>query len=320
MPIGSSGLLFYFLFPFFYFPLAVIPDLPPSFQQLYRDSGPILRYRILRDVLGRDESWIETASAQAAVMKHPRVQELTDDQLANGSFGDRLSQTVATALWLCEAGVEEHPAVQNVLEYVVIPTLAQENATWEFPSSERRLVRDACLHLLARATRGAHLLLETYLEIVKQEWEHWLAAKQGPAPTLAAYSAYVWWQPPADRMLEKRALLTRLLQQLETIPAPLLPESNRLVIPDKEVYLAEPVRMLHDLELGARAGILNDVEHLQWLYDELEVAQDADGQWHFDIAEIPASLSWFYPLENEARDRELTIRALMIYKLLNYDV
>ncbi|MBK6765562.1 MAG: hypothetical protein IPG71_04305 [bacterium] len=297
----------------------MIPDLPPSFQQLYQDSGPILRYRILRDVLGRDESWIETASAQAALVKEPRIQELMDGQLANGSFGDRLSQTVATTLWLCEAGVEEHPTVVKVLEYVVLPTLAQDNVTWEFPEQERRLVRDACLHVLARATRGTHPLLETYLELITLEWEHWLSTKQGP-PTSAAYSAMVWWRCPAERMLSKRALLTRLLQAVEQLAVPLLPEATRLVIPDKQVYLAEPVRMLHDLDLGARAGIIGDVEHLQWLYDELEVAQDADGQWHFEQEDFPASLGWYYPLEKNARDRELTIRALMIYKLLNYDV
>lgn len=298
----------------------MIPDLPPSFKELYTASGPILRHRILRDVLGRDESWIETASAQTAVLKHPRVQELTDDQLPNGSFGDRLAQTAATTLWLCEAGVEEHPAVNNVIEYVVLPTLAQENATWELPASERKLVRDACLHILSRATRGQHILLETYLELITHEWELWFTNKKSEPPTFAAYSAMVWWQPPPDKMLARRQTLAKLLQHLEQQPVPLLFEPTRLNIPDKGVYLSQPVRMLHDLELGARAGIIGEVDHLQWLYDELEVQQDADGQWHFELEETPAYLSWYYPLEENAQDRELTIRALMIYKLLNYDV
>ncbi len=298
----------------------MIPDLPPSFRQLFKESGPILRYRILRDVLGRDQSWIETLSAQGAVLKHPRVVQFASEQLPNGSFGDRLSQTAATTLWLCEAGAASHGAVQRVIDFVVLPTLAQEGATWELPANQRSLVRDVCLHILARATRGQHPLLEAYLEVVKLEWEHWFTNKKSAAPTVPAYAAMVWWQPPANKLLEKRALLTKLLNEIEAQPEVLLPENTRLIIPDKEQYLSQPVRMLFDLEYGARAGIVGGVAHLRWLYDEIEVQQDADGMWHFEIEEVPAHLSWYYPLEENALDRELTVRALIIYKLLNYDV
>lgn len=303
-----------------YFPPPVIPDLPPSFQQLFKESGPILRYRILRDVLGRDESWIETSSAQGAVLKHPRVTQIASEQLPNGSFGDRLSQTAATTLWLCEAGASGHGAVQRVLEYVVLPTLAQEQVTWELSADQRSLARDVCLHILARASRGQHPLLESYLELVKLEWQHWFVNKRSAPPTVPAYAAMVWWQPAPDKLLDKRALLAKLLNEVEAQPEVLLPENTRLIIPDKADYLAAPVRMLFDLEQGARAGIVGDVPHLRWLYDELEVGQDADGMWHFEIEETPAHLSWYYPLEENSLDRELTIRALMIYKLLNYDV
>lgn len=305
---------------YFKFIISVIPDLPPSFQELYKQSGPILRFRILRDVLGRDESWIETANAKVAVLKHPRVQQLAVQQLENGSFGNKLGSTAAAVLWLCEAGAEEHPAVERVLDFVVLPTLAQEDVSWELSPQQRPLVRDVCLHLLARATRGTHLLLESYLEIIKNEWQRWLADHSAGPPTIPAYSAMVWWQPPAEQQLAKRDLLSALLNEVELQPEVLLPDASRLLIPDKQTYLAEPVRMLHDLELGARAGVVGNVSHLQWLYDELEVAQDADGLWHFTLEEAPAYLSWYYPLEENAQDRELTVRALMIYKLLNYDV
>ncbi|MCB9357561.1 MAG: hypothetical protein H6505_03220 [Calditrichaeota bacterium] len=298
----------------------MIPELPPSFQQLYKDSGPILRYRMLRDVLDRDESWIETAQAKDAVYKHERVVELSALQLENGSFGNTLGSTAAVVLWLCEAGAEEHPAVKRVLELVVLPTLAQETVTWELPAEMRPLVRDVCLHILARATRGTHALLESYLELVKLEWQRWQSDRRATPPTVPAYSAMVWWQPPAEQILSKRELLTKLLRDLEEQPDVPLPEPSRLMIPDKQIYLAEPVRMLHDLELGARAGIVGEVEHLRWLYDELEVQQDADGMWHFSIEETPAAYSWYYPLEEGKQDIELTVRALMIYKLLNYDV
>lgn len=298
----------------------MLPDLPPSFQELYRDSGPILRYRILRDVLDRDETWIETSSAQAAVQKHPRVLELTGQQLSNGSFGDRLSHTAASVLWLCEAGAESHPAVERALEYVVLPTLAQENVTWELSADQRPLVRDICLHMLARATRGTHPLLESYLELVKFDWQRWLDNKRATPPTVPAYCAMAWWRPPPAQALDKRALIAKLLNEIENQPTALLPESSRLLIPDKEIYLSEPVRMLFDLEHGARAGVLNEVNHLRWLYDELEVAQDADGMWHYEYAEPPQHLSWYFPLESDSTDRDLTVRALIVYKLLNYDV
>lgn len=298
----------------------MIPDLPPSFQQLYKDSGPILRYRILRDVLDRDESWIETSNAIGAVLKHPRLVQLASEQLPNGSFGDRLSHTAATVLWMCEAGAASHGVVQRALDYVVLPTLAQENVTWELAPEQRPLVRDVCLHLLARATRGTHPLLESYLELVKLEWQHWFQDKKSSPPTVPAYCAMVWWQPPAEQAVSKRELLAQLLNEVEALPEVLLPENTRLLIPGKEKYLAEPVRMLFDLEHGARAGIVNDVAHLRWLYEELEVQQDADGMWHFFLEETPAHLSWYFPLEEHAQDRELTVRALMIYKLLNYDV
>ncbi|MCB1060568.1 MAG: hypothetical protein KDB65_10065 [Calditrichaeota bacterium] len=279
-----------------------------------------MRYRILRDVMGRDESWIETSDAKALVLKHPRVVELASQQLPNGSFGERLSHTAATVLWLCEAGASEHPAVKQAVELVVLPTLAQEPATWEFAANQRSLVRDICLHLLARATRGTHPLLDAYLELIKIEWQHWFADKKSPSPSVPAYCAMAWWQPPADQTLEKRALVAKLLNEAEAQSDVLLPESSRLVIPDKQIYLAEPVRMLFDLEHGARAGVLGEVEHLRWLYDELEVQQDADGMWHFTLEETPAHMSWYYPLEENKQDAELTVRALMIYKLLNYDV
>jgi hypothetical protein len=270
--------------------------------------------------MGRDESWIETADAKALVLKHPRVLELAAQQLPNGSFGDRLSQTAATVLWLCEAGASDHNTVKQAVELIVIPTLMQEAATWEFSSTQRSLVRDICLHLLARATRGSHPLLDAYIELIKIEWQHWFADKKSAPPTVPAYCAMVWWQPPADQLLDKRALITKLLNEIESQPEVLLPESTRLVIPDKQVYLAEPVRMLFDLEHGARGGVIGEVEHLRWLYDELEVQQDADGMWHFDPEETPTNLSWYYPLEENKQDAELTVRALLIYKLLNYDV
>jgi len=298
----------------------VIPDLPPSFQDLFKSSGPILRYRILRDVLDRDESWIETSNAQAAVLKHPRVLDLASQQLENGSFGDRLSQTAATVLWLCEAGAESHDAVKRALDYVVLPTLAQVDATWEFLPAQRALVRDVCLHILARAARGKHELLEAYLELVKLEWQLWFTDKKSAPPTAPAYAAMVWWQPNAAKTLDKRALLAKLLNEAECQPEILLVENTRFTVPDKGVYLAEPVRMFYDLEHGARAGVVGEVAHLKWLYEELEVQQDADGLWYFDTEDTPAHLAWYCPIEENSDPRELTVRALMIYKLLNYDV
>jgi hypothetical protein len=321
-------------------------DIPAGLHRLFKASCPILRYRLLRDVLEHDESWKDSAALEEQVLKSEYVQSLASQQEPSGAFSghllvplrDPLKWTTEHAiLHLCECGAERHPAVKTAIDRVLLPTLAQEQVTWEVAvgasnddekREARRLVRDCCLDLLARTTRREHPMLDAYIELLIMEWENWLRDSSMPAPTASAYSSLCLFRENAETKSRIHSLLKKVLDKLEAqsgdlpIGATLL-TSRLLRVPSKQEYYARPGLFLHDLELGARAGLVGEVPHLTWLYDELEPLQDADGFFRFPESEIDYELRWYLPLESsdhKSLELDFTLRAHIIFKLLNYDV
>lgn len=308
-------------------------DIPPSLRELYERSGPILRYRIVRDVIGRDESYVETTHMGMEVAKLPDVQQILAAQDAHGLWGDFRTSELA-ALRLCECGLESHRAMDNFRELVLLPTLLNNDALWEFAKLElddagrkqaRRIVRDKTLHLLCRSNREEDPAVRTYLELLLAEWEHYVAGGDAP-PTTDGYAAvcrYPWNDDEFPRVHDAVARIVTYSENHappEHFPKPLAPFLFRLL--DKWQYLEQPPRLLQDLELAAQLGEARDLDYSAWMLEELEARQDADGFFRFpDAGDILAS--WYFPLEKTDPDEfyvEYSFRAELIFKLLAYDV
>ena len=309
-------------------------DIPLSLRELWNLCGPILRFRILRDIVGRDESYIETANRGLELLGHPDVQPILQAQLSNGLWGDFLTTEVAV-LHLCELGLEGSPAVVRAREKVLEPTLVKPDVLWEFEKAEfdeegkklaRRIVRDKTLHMLCRSNREEDPAVRPFLEQLLVEWDHYLTASH-PVPTADGYAAVCLYPWNDDDFPRVQDLVKRLVIYGEEnafcpadVPRELAPFIFRLV--DKWQYLAEPTRLFYDLELASTVGVAHDLESTSWMLEELEARQDADGFFRFpDAVEIQPS--WYFPIEKSNPDDfyiEYTFRAELIFKRLAYDI
>ena len=314
-----------------------MPDIPASLRELWDASGPVLRHRLLRDVVGHDESYVETMSMGLDLLRLPDVRQILESQV-NGAWGDFRTTEIA-AHRLCELGLESHRALEQLRELVLQPTLFKEDLIWEFEQAgldaegnkhARRIIRDKSVHLVCRMLRDEDELMRTFLEQILAEWERYLSAaakdEYVPYPTADGYAAvcrYPWDDDSFPRIAD---VVKRMTLHVEATPPPstfprlLAPFLFRLF--DKWQYIEQPPRMLYDLELTARLGVARDLDFSAWMLEEMEARQDADGFFRFpDAGEIQSS--WYFPLEKENPDEfhlEYTFRAELIFKLLAYDL
>jgi hypothetical protein len=331
-------------------------SIPPGLLPLFEGAGPVLRYRLMRDVLRRDDSYIHTAHLALDLPKLPEVQALIAAQEMDGTWGGtlcgwnpKLPQTAAEAagpilctetalLRLCELGCETNEAVRACLEKSLLPTLLNDDLIWELESlaiddasrrAVRRIVRDKVLRLITRATREYDDLLKPIMELVLIEWEQSLHGQELSAlpPTADAYAAVCWYPWSEDDFPRVRGHVLHLGNHAETqmgqpayIPEWFLPHTYQLC--DKWEYLNRPDLFFHELELAARFGVTPDLAVTRWLLSELEMRQDADGFTRFaEVENVPPS--WYFPLESAAPEvvpREWSFRAALIYALVEYDL
>lgn len=312
-------------------------DIPPAYRALYDAAGPVVRYRLVRDVLGRDESYRHTARLAFDVARRPETHALVSAQQPDGSWNGRLATEIAV-LRLCELGLETHDAVKRCLEQSLLPTLLDERALGEFAALvstdgerilARRVVRDQALRLITRATRTLDDVLKPTLELLLTEWELFLSSprERETLPTADAWAAvcsFPWSDAEFPRV---RTLAERLFARAETrigrpLNAPPWFAPHAFQFADKWEYLARPPLFFHELELAARLGAARELPITRWLLEELEMRQDGDGWYRFESAEA-IEKSWYYPLDTDGTSDpavEWTFRAALIYKLLEYDL
>ncbi|MBU0508734.1 hypothetical protein KKH27_07860 [bacterium] len=321
------------------------PDIPPAYRALYDAAGPVVRFRLVRDVLDRDESYLQTAHLALDLPRLPETEAIITAQELDGSWNGLLCSTencVATetaVLRLCELGLEEHDSIRACVEKALVPTLLGEDILWEFSRAAdddnlrpmaRRIVRDKTLRLLTRATRSLDEMLRPVMEALLIEGEHFLAyphAQDQLPPTADGYAALCWYKWSDDDFLRVRKFIKRLFKHAEDVMGHSLrtPEfyaPHVFQLSDKWEYLSRPPLFFHELELAARLGAARDLAVTKWLIEELEFRQDADGRFRFESAE-PVEDSWYYPLDRKSpRDDSLewTFRAALLYKLLEYDL
>jgi hypothetical protein len=318
-------------------------DLPPLLHRLYEAAGPVIRYRLLRDVAGHDDSFIQTAHHGRDLLGLPEAQSLIAAQEMDGSWGGVLCEpssesrglsTEFAFLRLCELGLEGCDAVRTCIEKALLPSLFSPDLTWELRAhseaerdSARRVVRDEALHLICRATREFDMDLRPFLEIVLAEWKRFAGQAEAPPPTRSSYAAVCWYPWDDDDFPRVRAIVKELFTKLERTmdrPPKLTPLLARhaLRLKNKWEYLAAPADFLQELELAARLGTARDAPVTRWLLDELEARQDADGWFRFEDS-TNLERSWYFPIETDDPPRfeiEWTFRGLLIYALLQYDL
>ena len=319
-------------------------DIPPSYLPLYEAAGPVIRYRLVREVLGRDDTFIQTAHLGMEIPKLPEPESLVAAQQLDGSWNGVLSATTEADrltterafLRICELGMEKCDAVEICLEKALMPTLFNPDILWEYGVSDeaarraaRQIVRDKTLFMICRATRHMDELIKPLLELILAEWDlHASHPQDSPAvPTLDAYAAMCWFPWNDDEFDRVRKSVTRMIHQAEEQMGrvrqvhPLL-QPHIFALSDKWEYLARPQDLCFELELSARLGITRDLAVTRWLLEEVEARQDADGWFRFDTGgDVEAS--WYFPLEKtHAEDFhvEWTFRAELIFKLLEYDI
>jgi hypothetical protein len=328
------------------------PEVPPGLRGLYDAAGPILRYRILRDVMGCDTSFIQTATARLDIAKLEPVRALADLQQLDGSWSGSLLErprknglsTESAFLRLCEWGLEDDNAAKACIEKALLPTLLDEDVIWEFETraetdelrrAARQVVRDSVLRMLCRSTRDVDELLKPQIEILLTEWDHFLRHAESKSasthevlpPTEAGFSAVCWFPWDDDDFPRIEAFVHRLVVQAESRigkppAAPALFAPYVFALNDKVEFLAQPQELFFFLEHSARLGVTRDLDVTRWLLEELESRQDADGWFRFETLDPPAE-SWYYPLETPPsgeRSVEWTFRAELIYRLLQFDL
>lgn len=322
-------------------------EIPPGLRKLYDAGGPVIRYRVVRDLMDQDDSFVRTAQLGQDLLKLPEVRALLAAQQIDGAWGGALHTAggelfVATQdalLRLCELGQQDGAAVTACLEKALLPSLLHAEILWEYSAPDapaavaaRQIVRDAVLRLIVRATRQHDDLIKPLLELLLTEWERYLAAGQTARglviapPTADGYAAVCTFPWPDDDFPRVRNRVVTLLRHLETLIGKpprvhplLMPRLLRLA--DKAEYLSRPDLLLYELELSARLGVTHAAPVTCWLLEELEARQDADGWVRFDLFE-PLRAWWYFPLEKTDAAEfpvEWTFRALQIFKLLEYD-
>jgi hypothetical protein len=329
----------------------MVRGLPPAFEALFTAAGPVLRYRIMRDLARRDDTYIETLPLRQQVEKLPVVQDILAHQRSDGSWGNLVASdaggldTEQAVLTLCELGLGNHEAVDRCAAQSLLPRLTGEADPATEPDMRRSLY-DRLLRLLMRAGFGSRREVRESMTELIAGWSDFLHRAEDESlfverngglvvdrdvrlPTIEAYDAVCSYQWPDEDEEEVRAAVTGLFAWAEERGWPdgfLEKSAHRgglFRVLSKEEYLAHPERMLYELELSARLGFTREIAATRWMLDELEIRQDADGFFRFDAAER-SSLPWYFPLE-EARAPlgltvEWTFRGLLIFALLEYDV
>jgi hypothetical protein len=316
-------------------------SLPAFVRDLYERAGPILRYRIQRDVLGRDLSHIIVAQMAKDVAALPRAQERLLAQQSNGLWGNFL-HTFDAFQRLCEYGLEEHDQLLRCRDEVLFPTLLRDDVLWELEAfvhndreraAARQVVRDMTLHMLSRSKREPDLLLKSHLERVLAEWGYYIATGPHrewsgvPIPTIYAWPAvacYPWSDEELERVREVVLKLDAFIEKKQPEPPKETPEVlETIALRDaaKELFLSQPWQLFYSLEMAARLGMVRDLGWAGWLMSEMEAHQDGDGFFRFDAAP-PDEPLYFFPIEETDPARyeiEYTFHAHHIYKLLEYD-
>ena len=316
-------------------------SIPAFVRDLYEVAGPIIRYRIQRDILSRDLSHIAVARMAKDVAALPPVQEFLRGQQPHGLWGTFL-RTFEIFQRLCEAGLEEHDTLSRCRDDILFPTLMRDDVLWEFEGlvhtddeqrAARQVVRDMTLHMLCRSRREPDLLVKSYLERVMAEWgffistgphREWLGE---PLPTIYAWPAiacYPWADDEIGRVSDLLKKLDTFIEQKQPAPPENAPEILTTVClrdADKETYLSQPWQLFYSLEMAARLGVVRDLPWAEWMLTEMEAHQDSDGFFRYDTPP-PAEPLYFFPVEETDPARfeiEYTFHAHHIYKLLEYD-
>ena len=319
-------------------------DIPPGYAALYEAAGPVIRYRLVRDILGRDDTFIQTMHLGLELPRVPEASALISAQQLDGSWNGVLCSptvpepitTESAFLRLCELGLEKSDTVGACLEKALMPTLFKQDVLWEFGGQDaeslraaRQVVRDKVLHMICRATRETDEVIKPFLELVIAEWAAYANNPHDAAnvPTWDGYAAVCWFPWSDDDFERVRKITTRMITVSEermdwplTAHPLLAPHVFRLS--DKWEYLARPQDLLFELELSSRLGITRDLAVTRWQLDELEARQDADGWFRFEPGgDVEAT--WYFPLEKTTIEDftvEWTFRGALIFKLLEYDI
>jgi hypothetical protein len=319
-------------------------DIPAGLRALYEAAGPVVRYRLVREVIGRDDTFIQTAHLGMEIPRLPEPQALLAAQQLDGSWNGALCTATAVDqltterafLRLCELGMEKSEAVESCIEKALAPTLFKTDVLWEFNvpdeaarRASRQLVRDKVLFMLCRATREMDEILKPMLELVLAEWDLYVSHphESTAVPTVDAYAAVCWFPWSDDAFERVRQIVNRMMTRAEEqmgkiVPVHPLLAPHIFALSDKWEYLARPQDLFFELELSARLGVTRDLAVTRWLLEELEARQDADGWFRFEPGgDVEAT--WYFPLEKTSTEEfpvEWTFRGDLVFKLLEYDI
>jgi hypothetical protein len=312
----------------------------PAYKSVFELAGPVIRYRILRDLAHRDDSFLETLGLRQEVEKLPRARAILSQGLPDSA--NEFVAAEENILTLCELGLGDHDAVAQCAENLlpgISPSTAHEPHLY-------RLSRDRLLRFLIRAGFGGRPQVRQAILDVIREWGDFLrdAGKAGLfvedggalrpregvlLPTISAYDAICFHQwHPEDKMVVVETV-SEFLAWAEGNPWPehlLAEEPYReqiFRILNKQEYLSRPERMLYELELAGRLGIAGKTTATRWMLEELEARQDGDGFFRFDF-EGSSALPWYFPLDGDPASDDYTVewtfRGLLVFGLLGYDL
>ena len=311
---------------------------------LEQEPGPVVRCRLLRDVLRRPANDPEMTQARADLAGSRRVHELADEQLKDGGWGAFHSRStkVKQKIPSTEVGVERalalgldatHPILHKATQYLLaimqgnfaFPDYHEKNDRWQ---TGMRLFLASTLSLI----QPGHPILDEdrrlWLEIARRTFQS------------GRYSAEDEIQAHAEltgATVKDSYLVLRSRYQLNILGSilGLLPRQLELALlewlwnrPDGIGYLCVPLnrtpplgkpdpfdRWLASLELLARlfpSWVNFGQEAIEWLWAQ----RNKQGFW--DFGPRPSSLSYFPLSDNwrtkQARSFDWTTRILALLK------
>ena len=307
-------------------------ELAPAYRALYDKAGSVLQYRILRDLAHQDDTYIDALLLRQHIEKLPQVRVILSRQQRDGSWGN-LDATEEAILHLCELGLSDCEAVRKGTQDFLFRRLFHRE---DFS----RGVRDRVLRLLARTGFSAVPEVQREMQSVLSDWNDFLVRveshksggkldKDAVLPTWDAFEAICFhpWPDAEGEKVADAVIRVFAWAQENDWPENFIPRAyskQRLFsLRRKEEYLAQPERMLYELELSARFGVTARMAATRWMLEELEAHQDADGFFRFDSPKS-SSLSWYFPIEepdvSNGHTTDWTFRGMLIFGALEFDV
>ncbi len=279
--------------------------------------NPVVRYRILRDVLRVPGSSTDLKAAKARMLAHPWAAELASGQHADGTWGrfHSMDSTLKSRFPTTETAIrralalgldKDTPPLKKAAGFM--EKVLDGKAAW----SDRVEKSEGWPIGVEAITAGTLAQVDSLHSSIRPAWEYWVEIAERSFPTgeynpSAEWKAHKGLRGMGIHYLRSRYVVTLLGARSAHLPAALDRRIVNWIWKDPQVigYLGadmqhpRPFRIfnwLESLEILSRFQCWHAVAAgvLEWLWGQ----RNADGLWNFGAK---VSKSYYFPLSDDWR-------------------